>query len=263
MSRVAIIAGRGALPALLAGALDAPYVVALDGFAPEGLAVDLSFRIERLAPLMRHLGEMGITRVIFAGAVQRPALDPSLFDPQTAQLVPRLLAALQRGDDAILRAVIGLFEDWGFAVLGVADVAPVLLPGPGVLAGEVTAGDRSDAERAAVIVAALGAVDVGQGAVVARGLCLAVEALPGTDAMLEAVAGMPRRPPRGLLFKAPKPGQDWRIDLPTLGPDTLRRVAAAGLAGVAWQAGGVVLIHEGVMRALAAELGLFLWAREP
>lgn len=265
MTRTAIIAGAGRLPAAVAAALQAPLVCALDGFAPEGLPVDMAFRVERLMPFLRALEEAGVTRVVFAGAVSRPRLDPSLFDLATAQMVPRLLAAMQGGDDATLRAVIAIFEEAGFTVAGVADVAPDLLPGPGVLAGAPSAADQADAARAAAIVAALGAVDVGQGAVVAQGLCLAVETLPGTDAMLDFVAATARRPDpagaRGVMFKAAKPGQDRRIDLPTLGLQTLARAHAAGLAGVAFQAGDVIVLDRAAMLAEAERLGLFLWAR--
>ena len=267
--KTALIAGRGALPAALASAMpEKPLVTSMEGHAPEGLVVDLSFRVERLVPFLRALEREGVEEVVFAGAVTRPRLDPALLDADTASLLPRLMQAMAAGDDATLRVVIALFEEFGFAVAGVEDVAPALLPGPGVLVGTISEQDKADALRAAEIVQALGAVDVGQGAVVVQGLCLGVEALPGTDAMLEAVAGLkpglrpdPARG-RGLAFKAPKPGQDRRIDLPTLGPETLRAVAAAGLGGLVFQAGGVICLDLAGMKRLGGELGLFLWARE-
>jgi DUF1009 family protein len=265
--RTAIIAGQGRLPAALAAAMaEPPLVAALDGFAPEGLTVDLRFRVERLVPFLRALERDGVGRVIFAGAVTRPRLDPSLLDPATAELLPRLMAAMAQGDDATLRAVIAVFEEFGFAIVGVEEAAPALLPGPGVLAGTVTPRDEADAARAAEIVAALGAVDVGQGAVVAQGLCFGVEALPGTDALLAQVAGLGALRPdpargRGVFYKAAKPGQDRRIDLPTIGTETLRAAAEAGLGGVAFQAGSVICLELSDMQRIAGELGLFLWAR--
>jgi DUF1009 family protein len=268
MTRNAIIAGRGALPAALVAALpERPFVAALEGFLPVGLTPDVSFRVERLMPFLRMLEDEGVTRVCFAGAVQRPRLDPALFDPDTAQIVPRLLAAMGQGDDATLREVLAIFEESGFTIAGVPEIAPALVPSVGVLAGTLTPRDEKDAERAAAIVSALGRVDVGQGCVVAQGLCLAVEALPGTDAMLAAVAAVPAtlRPDpargRGLFYKAPKDTQDRRIDLPTLGPATVAAVAEAGLGGIAWQAGGVICVDLPEMVALAQEKGLFLWAR--
>lgn len=263
----ALITGQGALPAALVAAMqDRPLIAAFDDFTPDGLTPDLRFRLERLSPFLGQLHDRGITRVAFAGAIRRPRLDPALVDPASAMILTPLLAAMAGGDDGSLRAVLAIFEDAGFAIAGLADLAPALIPGEGVLAGSFTATDRRDAARAAQIVAALGAVDVGQGAVVQQGLCLAVEALPGTDAMLRQVAALaPLRPDpargRGLLYKAPKPGQDRRVDLPVLGPQTLQLAAAAGLGGVVWEAGGVICLDPAAMAALADALGLFLWSR--
>ena len=264
MTKLALIAGAGGLPAALVAALpDRPLICALDGFAPAGLTPDQSFRVERLAVFLRWLEDQGVSEVCFAGAVQRPRLDPALFDPATATMVPRLLAAMGQGDDATLREVLAIFAEHGFALKGVTEIAPHLVPGAGVYAGAVTPQDEKDAARAEAIVAALGAVDVGQGCVVACGLCLAVETLPGTDAMLGFVAQIPAalRPAKGLFYKAPKPGQDRRIDLPALGVQTVRNAAAAGLGGIVWQAGGVICLDLPAMQQEAEALGLFLWAR--
>jgi hypothetical protein len=271
---VALIAGTGALPRLMAEAARkagrSSLVAALQGFPVEGLTPDIEFRVERLVPFLRTLAERGVSQVVFAGAVHRPQLDPALFDPDTAALVPRILPALNRGDDQLLREVIALFEEAGLPVAGVADIAPDLVPAAGIL-GAVQPGetDRADAARAAEILAATGALDIGQGAVVAQGLCLGLEALPGTDALLRGVAAMDpgRRPDpakgRGLLYKAPKPGQDRRIDLPAMGLRTVELAAEAGLGGLGFEASGVLLLDRAAMVARADELGLFLWARQP
>lgn len=265
----ALIAGTGALPALLAAARPGMLICEMEGFAAAVPGAEpLRFRVERLVPFLDALVERGVTQVCFAGAMRRPRLEPELFDARTATLVPRLIGAMQAGDDATLRAVIELFEEWGLGVVGADDIAPDLVPGPGVLTGTPGPADAEDAARAAAIVAALGGVDVGQGAVVAQGLCLAVESLPGTDAMLDFAAlhqGLKPDPTgaRGVFYKAPKPDQDRRIDLPAIGPQTVARAAAAGLAGIVWQAGGVLLLDRAATQAAAEAAGLFLWAREP
>lgn len=258
---LALIAGAGGLPGALIEALpDRPYVCALDGFPPE-VTPDLSFRLERLIPFLDHLTDRGITEVCLAGAVSRPRLDPSLFDAATANMVPALLQAFGQGDDATLRFILSLFEDQGLRVLGVPELAPGLIPGPGLLAGSLPPGAEADASRAAAIVAALGSVDVGQACVVSGGLCLAVEALPGTDAMLAQVAAADIQAKGGLLYKGAKPGQDRRVDLPTVGLTTLQGVARAGLKGLVIEAGSVILLDRAACLAFAAEKGLFLWAR--
>lgn len=265
MSRVAVIAGQGDLAPAVIAALDDPYIACLDGFAPNMAAT--GFRLERLVPFIEYLHDQGVTSVTFAGAVRRPRLDPEAFDPRTAALVPRILAAMQSGDDAALRAVIGIFEEFELPVVGTAEIAPDLVPGPELLAGEISDADRADADRAARILQQTGPLDLGQGVVVAQGLCLALETLPGTDAMLDfaALHGDLRPNPQGaggVLYKAPKPDQDLRIDLPTLGPDSVIRASRAGLAGIAWQAGGVIVLNRKEMIQHANDTGLFLWSRE-
>ena len=272
---MALIAGQGGVPGVLADALDRagrPFLMAeIEGFATvpvAGAGTTLRFRLERLVPFLGALVDHGVHQVVFAGSLHRPRLDPALFDPGTLALLPRILKAMQAGDDAALREVIAVFEEHGLEVVGADAVCPDLLAAPGVL-GTVSPGpqDEIDAARAAGIVAALGAVDVGQGAVVARGLCLALEALPGTDAMLAHVARLRGTrddlPGGGVFFKAPKPGQDRRIDLPALGPDTVRAAHDAGLRGIAFEAGGVLMIDRTAMLAEADRLGLFLWSRDP
>jgi DUF1009 family protein len=261
---LALIAGRGRLPAELAGALPArPLVCAPAGAVPEGLAVDLPFHLERLAPFLRELDRRGIGRVALAGAVDRPRLDPALIDPETAQLLPELMAAMAGGDDATLRGVIALIEGFGFRVEGLADLAPGLLAPPGALTRPPTAAESADAARGAEVLAVLGAADVGQACIVASRLVLGVEALFGTDALLADVAARrPQREPQagGVLVKRAKPGQDRRADLPAIGPQTVEGAVAAGLTGIALQAGAVVILDRPATVAAAQAAGLALWA---
>ncbi|WP_265500711.1 LpxI family protein [Paracoccus beibuensis] len=267
MSRIAIIAGQGRLAPAVAAQLDNPAVYALEGFEPDGLSAT-PFRLERLVPFLDELQDQGIDRVVFAGAIRRPRLDPEAFDPRTAQLVPRILMAMQSGDDAALRTVLDVFEENGVTICAVDEIAAPLMPAEGVVCGTPSDADRRDAAKAASILAQTGTLDLGQGVVVAQGLCLALETLPGTAAMLEFAALHAGLRPnsqsaRGVFYKAPKPGQDRRVDLPVLGPDSVDQASAAGLAGIAWEAGGVILLEQPEMVRRAEAAGLFLWSAGP
>lgn len=271
MAPCAIIGGTGRLPEILADRLGPGAL----SYHPAGVTFGTGqraarpFRIERLGAFFDELRVAGVGEVVFAGAVRRPALDPGRFDATTAALAPRLVAAMQAGDDATLRAVVAIFEAEGFAVRGAHELAPELLPPSGFVGtARPSERDAADATRAAGIVAALGAADVGQACIVQQGQALAVEALPGTTWMLETLAERPGswRPPaaagRGVLFKAPKPGQDRRVDLPAIGPETVREAARADLAGVVVVAGGVLVLEAEAVRAAADKAGLFVWVRE-
>jgi DUF1009 family protein len=105
--------------------------------------------------------------------------------------------------------------------------------------------------------------------VVCRGLVLALEAAEGTDALLARVAELPEalrgRPGAavGVLAKAPKPSQETRVDLPTIGPATVEAAARAGLAGIVGEAGHLLVLEREAVIALADDLGLFILGLEP
>ncbi|KKL76264.1 hypothetical protein LCGC14_2046640 [marine sediment metagenome] len=261
-----LIAGQGRLPVLVLKAMERDgspvYLAEVEGFPSETGREARQFRIETLGTLVADLARAGVTELCLAGAIRRPALDPSLIDAATAPLVPRLSDALALGDDGALRAVIGIFEEAGIAVMGADRFCPDLMPPPGVLCGALEEGAAQDARRAEAVMQAMAAADLGQGCVVSGGQVLAVEALPGTDWMLRSLAAGHDGPAGGLLYKAPKPDQDRRVDLPTIGPQTIRAAAAAGLAGITIEAGGVLVLDRSEVISEAQRLGLWLWVRD-
>ncbi|CUH41028.1 hypothetical protein JSE7799_03770 [Jannaschia seosinensis] len=256
---LALIAGQGGLPPRLARALDGTSwrALHLKGFPPEAFASE-GFRVEHLGSVIAGLRNDGVTKVCLAGRIARPRLDPAAVDATTMPLVPRMMAALRAGDDAALRTVVAFFEEAGVEVVSAQDLDPTLLDLP--LIGTPLDRDRADIFRARDVHTALGALDIGQAVVVAGGQVLAVEALPGTDRMLAALAEPFPRPEGGVLFKAAKPDQDRRIDMATIGPDTVRHAAAAGLAGIAVPHGEVLVLEPETLRDRLVETGLFLEA---
>ena len=181
------------------------------------------------------------------------------------KVLPKILKAANSGDDALLRAVVEIFEGEGFKVVGADEVLSVLTRGPGII-GRVTptAEDAEDILKAFEIAGQIGALDIGQGAVVCKGLVLAVEAQEGTDEMLKRVERLPENirgdenERRGTLVKRPKPMQETRVDLPTIGVDTIRNAAAAGLKTVAVVEKSALWVNVEDMRELADTLGLAL-----
>lgn len=259
---LALIAGTGRLPQQVVGALgERPLVCALEGFLPEGLEVDRRFRIEHLGSFVAELTSQGVDEICLAGAIRRVPVEPGLIDAATMPLVPILQQALAGGDDAALRAVMGIFERAGMTVRAAHEIAPDLLPPAGVPTRAAPGvAERSDATRAEAVVAAMGQVDIGQSCAVRGGQVLAVEGGFGTDWMLESLRQRPDGT-GGILFKAPKPGQDRRADLPAIGPETIRGAAAAGLNGVVIEAQGVMVLDRAEVIAECDRLDLFLWVR--
>lgn len=259
MSRTAIIAGSGALPLSLAACLDAPVYVTFSeqDIPPHG--DHIAARIEKLGALFDALRAHNVSRVGFAGAMARPNINLTKLD----RFALRLAMKFAKGDDAILREVLALFEEQGFEIVSAASIDPKLPLAEGTHWGRKASKlELADAARAHEIIQTLAPLDVGQGAVVASNLTLGIETLQGTDAMLEFVAQTPEhlRRSAGVLVKCPKAGQDLRIDMPTIGLDTVENAIKAGLAGIAVPAGEVLVLEQEKIKARLKEAGLFLRA---
>lgn len=254
---LALIAGRGDLPALVAAACAVrPLICGIEGVSLGGLKADLTFRLETLGTLLLELGARGVTQVCFVGGLDRPALDPSKLDAETAPLVPVFMEALQKGDDGALRVAVDLFEKTGFDVLGAHEIAPDLLAPRGFYSGCWPDLDmQNDADLAAAHICALSARDIGQACVVKAGHVIAMEDARGTDAMLKDL----KNAQGGLLFKGPKAGQSRKVDLPTVGPDTLNAARGAGLRAVVVHVGNALILQFPRCRGIASRQGLSFW----
>jgi hypothetical protein len=272
-----LIAGGGELPRAVAEAVRAAgrsvFVVQLVGSVAENWVKD--FPHEFLSPgepgrIIKALKGAGAGDVLMAGRVDRPKFSELKLDAKGMLLLPKAVAAAKKGDDALLRFIVGICEDEGLRAVSVAEAAPALVAAEGAL-GAITPNDehRADIEKAFRIVHALGALDVGQAAAVCEGLALAVEAAEGTDAMLvrigtlrESLRGTAGKN-RGVLVKALKPTQDAKTDMPVVGVQTVKNAAAVHLAGIAVEAGMALILDKQAVAAQADRLGLFVIGVKP
>jgi DUF1009 family protein len=274
-SPLAIICGSGMVPYAVADAAirrgRRVVLFALRGWAnPQAvasyphnwIALGQFGRFRRLAQAE------GCQDVALIGGLQRPSFTNIRLDWATLKLMPRLFGAFRGGDNHLLSELVGVFENSGFRVLGAHEVAPEITAPLGTMGRHQPGSDvEEDIDRGFALIAAMSPFDVGQAAVIARGRVLAVEAAEGTDAMLDRVALLRESGrialPRGasVLVKAPKRRQDRRLDLPSIGPDTVARAAKAGLAGIAVVAGATVVAEPQRLIEAADRDGLFVVGR--
>ncbi|WOR15700.1 UDP-2,3-diacylglucosamine diphosphatase LpxI [Hyphomonas sp. FCG-A18] len=271
-SPLGLIAGLGELPVQIAQVAtdreQGVYILRLKGFEEPALAEYPGevVGIAEVGRILKAFKKAGCQQVCFAGIVKRPDFKALKPDLKGMSLLPKVLSAARKGDDALLRVLVETFEGEGFEVIGADEAAGNLKAGGGLLAGEQP--DEAmldDLRKGAAIASAVGRLDIGQGAIVCDGLVLCVEAQEGTDAMLARCAELDPKllgtaqARRGVLVKRPKPIQERRIDLPTIGIATLEGAARAGLAGIGVEANGALLIGGEALVRRAEELGLFLY----
>ncbi len=272
-AKVGIVAGGGSLPVEVANGLAAqgfaPFIIIAEGevdreadFAAYDQAKLALEDIGLLVPLLRR---HGISHLVLAGEIRRrPQLSKVRPTLGLLAIIPSLVVALARGDDGLLKVLTRGLEKRGITVVGAHEVVPELAASEGTLtkaAPRQTDWRDIDAGRAAA--KAIGALDIGQAAVAIAGRVIALEGVEGTKGLLERTRelrghGRLAGKERGVLVKCAKPGQELRADLPSIGPETVEAAHAAGLAGIAVEAGHALVLEGPATLARANVLGLFI-----
>lgn len=264
--KLGVLAGRGELPARLVAAARVAgreaFVVAFEGQTDRSSVAGVDHLWSPLAAVGRILEALraaGCEELCLIGPLERPDFAQLRPDWTGLKLLPRLVAAARRGDDALMSELVRFLEEQGFRVIGAdAILAELAMPAAPLGAAAPDGADLADIAKGAALLRALGPFDVGQAVVVREGLVLAIEAAEGTDAMLERCRALARERRGGVLVKLPKPGQELRVDLPTVGVATIERAAAAGLKGIALQAAGALVVDLAEVRKAADDAHLFV-----
>ena len=271
--RIGILAGGGKLPALIADSVIARggsvHIVGVEGEADDSITAYPHTWVNwgQVGRMLRTLRTEGGGQMVIAGSVKRPNLSRLRPDFGFFRVLTQVLRMLAGGDDSVLSRVVRVFELNGVTVRGAHEVAPNLLVPDGVLGAVAMSPEAmADAGLALAVREALAPLDAGQAVIVCEGRVLALEGAESTDAMLQRVAQMrsgQTSPPRGILSKGPKPGQELRVDMPVIGARTIDGLQAAGLAGVVVETGKVLLLEkdEAIRKADAA--GIFVGAVRP
>ena len=272
LPRLTVLAGAGPLPGDIVAACEAigraVFVVAHKGITDPELIGAVPHEWVHLGAIERTIAllhEQRTEDVVFAGPVKRPPLTSLRLDGRALKVMNAFRkkeAAL--GDDKLLSLIITELEGEGFRVVGIDRILPDILARKGSL-GTVEPDEEARADIAVGCRAAraVGALDIGQAVVVQQGVVLGVEAIEGTDALLARCGEMRRDGPGGVLVKLKKPGQEARVDLPTIGTATIDGAVAAGLKGIAIEAGGALVVDRAAVVAAADAAGLFVIGIDP
>jgi len=266
-----IIAGSGTMPisvAKTAREAGRPvHLIALEDAAGEEVETfsHTWVNVGEIGRMLKVLKKEKCEDIVIIGGMQRPKVGDLRVDIGTLANLPTILSALVGGDNSVLSGIVEFFEKKGFHVIGAHDIAPDLLASEGPLGRKrPDKQDAADIAMATDLIGAMGQYDVGQAVVVARGHVLAVEAAEGTDALLERCVDIKRWSPKrgnarsGVLVKCAKPGQERRVDLPAIGPETVRRAHEARLNGIAIASGDVLIAERAGVIDNADKLGLFV-----
>lgn len=274
-SPLGLVAGSGALPLHIAEAARQNgrevFIVALENEADEGVAAfpHAWNELGHMATAADKLVQAGCEELVIIGGIQRPKLEAMSLDEGGEWFMREAASGAHTGDDQLLKIIIAYFQMRGLNVQPAQNYLSALSAKPGRQTRHAHAPHQADIDHAVQVARLIGSVDIGQSVVVANRLVLAVEGPEGTDNMLRRLLDLPSdlrgsdNDKRGVLAKFPKPQQDRRVDLPTIGRRTIEGVCAAHLAGIVYESGGALFDDFDAVAALAEENGLFLLGLEP
>ncbi len=267
MERIAILAGGGRLPLVLADSIASrggrAHIVGVRGEAGSEIEAYPHTWVTwgSVNAILTTLKRESNGTMMIAGTVSRPDLRRLKPDFGVVRYLPDVLAMLKGGDDAVLTRLVRFFEKQGLVVKGVADVAPELLAEAGMVSGvapgasgETERADDSDMALGFAVLDAVADLDIGQAIAVENGSVLAIEGVEGTDRMLARIATLADRDvPGGVVVKGPKRGQDLRVDMPTVGAETIRHLADARIGSLVVVAGKTLLLNRADMLQQVAD----------
>ena len=269
--RLGIVAGAGQLPRRIVDRCRdqrRDYLLLLiDGHADPADYDGISHRVVRLGAvgeMFQLLRENGCREVVLAGKVERPSWRGLRPDWRAAKFIAEFALKADKGDDALMSAIVATCEGEGFKVRAPAELLEEGEPAPGALGrASPDAEQLEDVKLGIEIARTVGRLDIGHAVVVQGGFVLGVEAAEGTDALIERCGRLRRAGGGGpVLVKLRKPQQDLRADPPAIGPATVALAANAGFSGIAIDAAGTVIIDRAATISAADRANLFLLAVE-
>jgi len=264
---IAIFAGRGQLPKILIDdclkknrnfvlflLLGETYDIDYSQFNPTTIGYG---EVEKFLKIIR---DAKINNLVFIGAVTKPNFSSLKVDKKGAILLTKIIANKILGDDAVLRTVINFFEKEGLKILRIDELLDCIISTKTTIT-KITPSPKDfiDIEIGSKAIRHFSRFDVGQSLVVSQRQIIAVEAVEGTDAMIERCKHLNiDYAKNAILIKMKKTGQTTKADLPTIGISTIEKCYQSNIIGIAIQANATLVLDKENLIKKADELGLFI-----
>ncbi|MHA1558472.1 MAG: LpxI family protein [Alphaproteobacteria bacterium] len=249
---LAVFAGKGDLPKHI---IESCYrskksvvVVGFEGQTTGSLVENFKipfkmFPIGKIGGILSFLKKHCVKEIVLAGALDRPNFKELTIDRIGLNWMMRLGGKLFKGDNSLLTSIVSLLEKEGFKILSPSDVLGGILAARGFLTEKKpTRDDLCDIRYGIKILDTLSKFDIGQSVIVENGVVLGIEAIEGTERLIKRCAPLKRQKKGGVLIKMAKKGQSDKVDLPTIGLNTIDQVTESGLFGIAIGAGSTQII---------------------
>ncbi|MEM7617562.1 MAG: UDP-2,3-diacylglucosamine diphosphatase LpxI [Pseudomonadota bacterium] len=267
IKKIGIIAGGGNFPKEIIelchkNKIDL-FVIAFEGETDSAILENIEHEwveLGKIGKWIKILKKQKITDILLAGNIKRPSITNFKIDFQGAKLLTKIIGSKKQGDNSLFTKIISFLEDNGFNILNIMEHFPSLFVESGVLT-DSKPDNRAldDIDIGKNVIKSLSQSDVGQSVIVQRGMVIGIEAVEGTDQLIKRCGDLQDEGSKaGILVKMRKIQQDNRIDLPTIGINTIENCYKNNIRGLALETGSVVIINKDVVINRANQLGMFI-----
>jgi DUF1009 family protein len=221
-----------------------------------------SLKITELGKALSILKKNNCKNIIFIGKVKRPEISLLKFDRKALFYFPRLFSAFKKGDGNILKEIIKIFEEHRIKVLNSMKFTPELIfKDRAINKVKVNNNDQRSIFKATSVVKSLSRFDIGQSIVINNGYVLAIEGPEGTDETIKRsfqLSNKYKLKNKSILVKFPKTNQDLRVDLPTIGLDTVKNCIKANIKGIAVKRSQNIILNKDKIINLTKKNNFFI-----
>ena len=185
--------------------------------------------IGKFGKIIDLIKEKKSKKVLFAGKITKPKFSTLRLDLKGIYYMPSIIRAAKLGDAAIIKAIIKILDNEKIKVISSIFFNPELtLKGGNYTKLKPNKNDINSIKKGITYFNKLNSLDHVQAVIVKDNTILAIEDQQGTKKMLSKL----KKKSVGILIKLPKKKQDLRIDLPTIGLQTLKDCKKYGLKGI-------------------------------
>ena len=221
-----------------------------------------SLKITELGKAISILKKNNCKNVIFIGKVERPEISLLKFDRKALFYLPRLFSAFKKGDGNILKEIIKIFKENKLNVVNSMKFTPELIfKDKSINKLKINNTDKSSISKGVKIIKSLSKFDIGQSVVINNGYVLAIEGPEGTDETIKRSLHLSKKyklKNKSILIKFPKANQDLRIDLPTIGFDTIKNCIKANIKGIALKRSQNIILDKDKIINLVKKNNFFI-----
>ena len=221
-----------------------------------------SLKITELGKAISVLKKNNCKNVIFLGKVERPEISLLKFDRKALFYLPRLFSAFKKGDGNILKEIIKIFKENKLNVVNSMKFTPELIfKNKSINKVKINNTDKSSISKGVRIIKSLSKFDIGQSVVINNGYVLAIEGPEGTDETIKRSLHLSKKyklKNKSILVKFPKANQDLRIDLPTIGFDTIKNCIKANIKGIAVKRAQNIVLDKDKIISLVKKNNFFI-----